>query len=108
MALVIIPFFFRNPRFSVRSPRLAWSARKSMKEYRKLHPVCEWDGKSHTKEIHHIIPVHIAPELAADPENMFAMGSRKTHYLIGHGGRNWKTYVENLREIAEKRQILGV
>ena len=98
-------FITRNFRYCIARPRTAWSVRKVMIQYRKDHPVCEWDGKTPTREVHHIIPVRVRPDLADDPSNLFAFGSRKAHYLIGHAGRSWFYYVENLKAVSESRAI---
>jgi hypothetical protein len=98
-------FVTRNFKFCAADPRTAWSTIKALRQYRKDHPYCEWDSKTPTKEVHHIIPIRVRPDLAADPNNLFAFGSRKAHYLIGHCGMSWFSYVENLKETASNRQI---
>jgi len=45
--------------------------------------------------IHHIIPVSVAPHLAADWTNMCVL-CRKHHYHVGHLGKNWQSYNADL------------
>jgi hypothetical protein len=85
----------------------AWLARirsskqvkAAMDEYRRQHPKCEWDGCSESVHVHHIVPVHIRPDLAANPDNLITLGASRCHLVVGHAG-NWRErYVRNVREL---------
>lgn len=90
-----------------RSPEV----RRSMRAYLRAHPRCEWCGRLRTEaspgqggvEVHHIVPVHCAPELAADQNNMATLCERD-HARLGHPG-GFKTFVPNLREILDRVNI---
>jgi hypothetical protein len=66
-----------------------------MRKFREQNPTSPWSGKP-TKEIHHIIPVSVAPDRAADPDNFFPFGSRDEHYIVGHLGISWIVWNQNL------------
>ncbi len=78
---------------------------KAMKEYKKLHPRCEISGSLKAVEPHHKKPVHLHPELAADPHNFISLSTDvfgcNLHLLFGHKG-NYKK--ENL-DIEEDASI---
>ena len=97
-------FLLRHPVFAMTHPRKAWKTRKAMKEYARLHPVCEWDKKTTPVEVHHIIPISEAPELAADPDNFISLGARRNHFVVGHAC-NWKHHVVNVRELCDSIEI---
>jgi hypothetical protein len=75
-----------------------------MSTYRKAHPTCEATGRTPV-EVHHIKPVELFPELAADPSNFISLYARAGHLVIGHAG-DWKDYVENVREIAAAMKVV--
>lgn len=95
---MIPAFITRNLSYVVRNPRKAWSTIKAMRAYAKTHPVCEITGTKPI-EVHHVRPINVAPELAADPSNFISLGARTIHFIFGHGGDNWKDYVTNVRDI---------
>jgi hypothetical protein len=77
----------------------------AMEAYRKLHQRCEWDGCSGSVHVHHIVPVHIRPDLAANPDNLITLGASRCHLVIGHAG-SWGTrYVRNVRELCIQANI---
>jgi ribosomal protein L37AE/L43A len=91
----------------------AWLARirsskqvkAAMEEYRRKHPRCEWDGCSNDCHVHHIIPVHVRPDLAANPDNLITLGAARCHLVVGHAG-SWGTrYVRNVRELCIQANI---
>jgi ribosomal protein L37AE/L43A len=91
----------------------AWIARirstkqvkAAMEEYRQQHPKCEWDGCSDSVHVHHVLPVHIRPDLAANPDNMITLGASRCHLVVGHAG-NWGTrYVRNVKELCVQANI---
>jgi hypothetical protein len=76
-----------------------------MEAYRRQHPRCEWDGCSESVHVHHIVPVHIRPDLAANPDNLITLGASRCHLVIGHAG-NWRErYVRNVRELCMQATI---
>jgi hypothetical protein len=76
-----------------------------MAEYRKQHPVCEWDHRTTPVEVHHIEPIQFAPERAADPTNFISLGARRNHLVVGHAG-DWKQYVSNVRELCDTCNVV--
>jgi hypothetical protein len=50
---------------------------------------CEWCGSAKDLNVHHIIPQHIAPELAHDKSNMIVL-CRPCHFTLGHRC-NWSS-----------------
>ncbi len=76
---------------------------KAMKEYKRLHPACEITGSLKGVEPHHILPVHLYPEHAANPNNFICLSTKvmgcNLHLLIGHLG-NYKKENPNVVEDA--------
>jgi len=99
-----LDFVVRHPVVAAKDPRTAWATRKAMKAYREDHPVCEWDGRTTPVEVHHVIPIHVRPDLAADPDNFCSLGARRNHFVIGHPG-GWKKWTRNLHYLIEVRRI---
>ena len=85
---------------ALRHPFTEYQVSKAKREYRKTHQCCEMcsskrDLVSGRKcDVHHRVPVHIAPELATHQSNLITF-CRTHHFWIGHGG-SWKTYNANL------------
>ena len=101
------PFWMRNLGYTVGADvRRQWAVRKAMGEYRKAHPVCEWDGITTPIEVHHIVPVAVDPDLAADPENFISLGARRNHLVVGHAGNFGKRYVQNVREVCAQAEVI--
>lgn len=115
----------RNLRYAIFSSLtlaalLAWAAftpvdesirdradvRKAMYEYRVIHPACEWCGESNiVLECHHIQPLWMNPELAADT-NWMIMLCRPDHLSLGHAGNWGRRAVTNIREICKMKIIV--
>jgi hypothetical protein len=81
------------------------AARREMAAYKQGHPNCEWCGvaanpaKLRWIEVHHVIPVSVAPERAADTNNMVSL-CRRDHIALGHAGDGaCRYYIANLKEI---------
>ena len=88
--LEAIAFVARNLSYSVQNVRKLASVVSAMNKYRKEHPTCAWCGRPGV-DVHHIVPLHVAPERAADPENFISLNRRPAcHHILGHVG-NWKT-----------------
>jgi hypothetical protein len=85
-----------NLRQAWKRARYSPATKKAMAEYRKQHPRCEWDGCSEKVDVHHIVPVHVDPTLAADPENLISLGSARCHLCAGHGG-DYQQWIDNVR-----------
>jgi len=105
MSVIVSNFLTRNVRFCVASPRKAWATRKAMAEYRKEHPICEYDRRSYPVHVHHKLPIKDAPWLAADPTNFISLGGKRNHLVVGHGG-NWRSYVANVTELCARADIV--
>ena len=78
---------------------------KAKNKHRKAHPECEvCQAKSNISngnknDVHHKIPVHINPSLAADPSNLITL-CRRHHFWVGHTG-SWHRYNGNVINTAE-------
>ncbi len=78
--------FFRTRQFgALRSSNCL----KAMREYKKLHPLCEISGRKDKIEPHHKKSVSKHPELSADPTNFISL-TRELHFWIGHNG-SWSS-----------------
>ena len=100
------PFLLRNMRWTMTADvRDLASTRRAMKAYRVAHPVCEWDGVTTPVEVHHVVPVHVRPDLAAEPGNMISLGARRTHLTVGHANNFTKRWVANVREVCALRRV---
>ncbi len=75
----LIKRFTRSPKW----PRVR-------KNFLKEHPKCAVCERRHNLQVHHIIPVHIKPDLELDPNNLITLCGR-CHLLFGHLN-NWKHY----------------
>lgn len=95
-------FIARHPVFSAKDPRRAWAVRKAMRHHQTYVPECEFCGRSPI-HVHHITPISVAPEKAADFANMLSLCPR-CHLTVGHGG-NWRHYVENAAQLCEVARI---
>jgi hypothetical protein len=76
-----------------------------MNEYRRAHPVCEYDGRSTPVHVHHVEPISFAPERAADPTNFISLGGKRNHLVVGHAGR-WRQYVANVRALCAAVRVV--
>lgn len=85
--------------------------RKSMKEYAEENTECAWCGRNKKLEVHHILPVSVAPERAADKDNMIMLCRKPPcHQVIGHCGDFGRSFVENVKEICDdnKQQVVEI
>jgi len=96
-------FVVRNPSYVTRNARKQWKVRKALLTHRKKSPVCEATGKTDRLEVHHLIPVSIAPDLAGEPANLITL-NKHAHLVIGHAG-NYKRYVTNVREVCATMRV---
>jgi len=77
--------------------------RREMSAKKRGHPSCEvcgskgtWFGYLFWLLVHHKIPVHVRPDLAADPNNMVVV-CKFCHWYVCHLG-NFKWWNGNLDE----------
>lgn len=95
----------RNPSWVTQNAREAWATAKAMKVYRRENPACEFCGDARRIQVHHIEPVSVAPERAADIDNMISLCAKRCHITLGHAG-NYKNYVENCELLASQARVI--
>lgn len=89
--MIQVNFLARNPMYAIKNVRSLPAVVRAMNKYRKEHPRCAWCGRPGI-EVHHIKPVHLYPELAAEPTNFISLNRKPAcHHVIGHRG-SWKEY----------------
>lgn len=76
-----------------RSPH--WHAVRD--EFIAAHPCCACCGGTEGIEAHHQFPYHLFPQWELDRTKLLALCTRgpagmNCHFLVGHGGRNWRDY----------------
>ena len=98
-------FITRNFKHCIKSPRTAWATIKAMRAYRKRMIWCEV-CLNDAIDVHHCLPIHVRPDLAADPENFISV-CKDCHLHIMHLG-NYKWYLNNARSVADmiKRNLV--
>ncbi len=99
-----IRFVVRNPSYVTKNARKAWATRKSMNAFRDKpeNAECGWCGRSKKLEVHHIQPVSVAPDIAADHNNMIMLCRKPAcHQVVGHDGDFGRRYVENVKELCD-------
>jgi hypothetical protein len=78
---------------------------KAKNVYREANPTCEVCGaksnitNGNRNPVHHRMPVHVAPELAATQSNLVTL-CRRHHFWVGHCG-NYRAYNANLNKTIE-------
>ena len=57
------------------------------------NPTCAACGSTLRLEVHHVLPVHVRPDLELTPSNLITLceGEHLHHYTLGHG-HNWDNY----------------
>jgi len=75
-------WFFKQKevRYAERSSQ--WPALR--KQHIKKQPCCMACGSCKKPEVHHIVPVHLAPQLELDPENLITLCDKYCHFIFGH------------------------
>jgi 5-methylcytosine-specific restriction endonuclease McrA len=96
----MIAFLWRNPRLFT-DPRRVRDVVTAMRAHAIANPVCQWCGGGRV-EVHHIQPVHVAPQLAMRPDNMISL-CRRCHLVVGHLG-SFKRYCSNVRDVCLARR----
>lgn len=93
-----IRFLIRNPSISALNVRNSYSYRKALKNHLEKNPFCAYCGRNKKLDVHHKIPVSIAPELADNENNLITLCRKPScHLIVGHMG-SWKTYNKNVEE----------
>jgi len=98
----------RNPSMITKHARRLYATRKAMREFHATYRECAWCGRSKHLEVHHIIPVSVAPHRAADKTNMIMLCRKPAcHQIIGHDGDFRSRYVPDVEEICNQyRQVV--
>jgi hypothetical protein len=84
-------FFNKEVRYAQRSSK--WS---SVRKYHlEKNNSCLACGRKNKLEVHHIVPVHIAPDKELDPDNLVTLCADPCHLVFGHfmNYRNYNPYV---------------
>jgi hypothetical protein len=89
----MINLFRKEIRYAVRSPK--W--RNIRAEFIKKNPYCSACGKNRDLEVHHILPVHLKPELELEMDNLITLCSNSCHILFGHF-MDFKSWNPNVKE----------
>lgn len=85
-------FLTRNVSFAISSARNLPEVKRAMREFDRDNPFCAYCGEVGDTDIHHKIPVSVAPDLAADKNNMIPLcRGNKCHFVVGHFS-NWRDY----------------
>lgn len=113
LALIAGPLFFSGcvPAYASTASDARQGAETIMRQYKSAHPTCEACGARetllHRLEVHHIIPVSVAPDRAGDPNNMITL-CRPCHIALGHcGDYTCHRYCPNLRRVLAVRVVAG-
>ena len=81
--------------------------RRAMEAHRRANPSCFACGSSPV-EIHHIIPVAVNPEKAADPGNLMSL-CPNCHIAHGHAGDpGCRRYVPNVQKLIQLRLVMKI
>jgi hypothetical protein len=97
----MIPSFrFERLLNAIRHPVTEYQVSRAKAAHRAAHPPCAVclcprdpvTGKQN--DVHHVVPVHVDPERAADPTNLVTL-CRLHHFLVGHL-RSWKLHNPNV------------
>jgi hypothetical protein len=81
-----------NPRSS------KWPALRL--QHLEIEPACVACGQSRRIEVHHVVPVSVAPERELDSTNLITL-CRRDHLTFGHFG-NFQRWNPHTREHAEQ------
>ena len=81
--------------------------RRAMEAHRRAHPFCFACGSSPV-DIHHIIPVSVDPDKAADPVNLMSL-CPNCHIAHGHAGdASCHRYVPNIQGLMRLRMVVRI
>jgi len=101
-----VRYLTRNPSEITRGVRRLSRVRRAMREFAALpeNRQCAWCGRAGKLDVHHIVPVSVAPGRADDPWNMIMLCRKPAcHQIIGHNGDFSRRFVLNVREICDVR-----
>jgi hypothetical protein len=87
----------RKPK-AKRSPR--WPQLRA--EHLRLEPYCQACGRANHLSVHHVEPVHVAPDKELDSNNLITLCEGPVfncHLFFGHLG-NWKSWNPTVRKDA--------
>lgn len=104
MAFEYASFVARNPAYVTKNIRKQRAVRRAMLAHRKKHPRCELTGRTKNLQVHHLIPVSVAPHLAADPDNLMTLEAR-AHLWFAHAG-NYQSYILNAKALLSNAEII--
>jgi hypothetical protein len=79
--------------------------RRAMAAHREREQFCAWCGNASRLNVHHIWPIWMRPDLAAEPRNLITLCD-DCHFVLGHA-RNWKRAVTNIRQICNLQLVAG-
>jgi 5-methylcytosine-specific restriction endonuclease McrA len=77
--------------------RLAWAQVK--KQHLQKEPRCQACGRTGNLEVHHIIPVAVAPTLEFDAWNLITLCASPCHLVFGHL-MSYNCYNKDVRRMA--------
>lgn len=75
--------------------------RRVRNEHLAKHPACEVCGRSANVIVHHIFPVHIAPELELVENNLITLCETPCHFMFGHFF-SYHCYNKDVRSMAKR------
>lgn len=77
---------------------------KVRKAHLAEHPRCEACGKKGMNQVHHEIPVHVAPEKELDRDNLITLCG-DCHFVFGHLW-NWVSWNTAVRATCNQMRML--
>lgn len=98
---MIFSIFGNKLRYATRSPK--WKSVR--KQHLDNHNFCAACGKQKDLEVHHIVPVHLNPDLELDPNNLITLCANSCHILFGHlmDFRSWnENVVKDCNDMSKK------
>lgn len=69
------------------------------RKWLKLHPLCAFCSSKVSIQVHHIIPVHVSPELELNENNLMSLcesSKRQCHFIFGHL-YDWLNYNKDIK-----------
>ncbi len=73
-------FFQQKLRYAVRHK--SWPAVRQ--KHLDKQPCCAACGSCLKPEVHHIVPVHLDPDLELEPSNLITLCDKYCHFVFGH------------------------
>lgn len=100
-------FVSRNPEYALKNWRAQYAVRKAILKHKEQFPYCAWCGREDKLQVHHIIPVLVAPELAANPDNLITL-CRPDHLYVAHNGNYGGRFKEDIVEACEANRVIYI